>query len=288
MAGSESSAVASGQTGSDNEFPNGEMRILGLIGDPVSQVRAPAPMTQRLRHAGLNAAVIPLHVPAVVLPLAFGCLKLIRNLDGLVITVPHKIPMAELVDRCSERARLVGAINVARREADGSWSGDILDGVGFVRGLTHRGFNPEGQSAFVIGAGGAGCAVAAELAMVGAAVRVFDVSSDRASALATRLSRAGYPVTAADTPDPSGFSLVVNATPLGMRPDDRLPLDPALLSPEMLVADVVMKPRVTSFLEQARARGCEIQLGEAVMLYQLDAQIEFFRENLVVGAPAAR
>ncbi|WP_198029478.1 shikimate dehydrogenase [Bradyrhizobium sp. WSM3983] len=261
---------------------------MGLIGDPVSQVRAPAPMTHRLRHAGLNAALIPLHVPAVVLPLAFGCLKLIRNLDGLVITVPHKIPMAELVDHCSERARLVGAINVARREADSSWSGDILDGVGFVRGLTQSGFNPEGQSAFVTGAGGAGCAVAAELATAGASVRVFDVSSDRASALATRLSRAGYPVTAADAPDPRGFSLVVNATPLGMRADDPLPLDPALLSPEMLVADVVMKPRVTSFLEQARAQGCEIQLGEAVMLYQLDAQMEFFKTSLVAGATAVR
>jgi len=287
MAGIESSAMASGEIDPGNEFPNGEMRILGLIGDPVSQVRAPAPMTQRLRHAGLNAALVPLHVPAVVLPIAFGCLKLIRNLDGLVITVPHKVPMAELVDHCSERARLVGAINVARREADSSWSGDILDGVGFMRGLTHRGFNPEGQSAFVIGAGGAGCAVAAELAMAGAVVRVFDVSPDRASALVKRLSRADYPVTAADTPDPRGARLVVNATPLGMRPDDPLPLDPALLSSQMLVADVVMKPRVTSFLDQARARGCEIQLGEAVMLFQLDAQIEFFSEHLVAGAPAA-
>ncbi|GLR94816.1 hypothetical protein [Bradyrhizobium liaoningense] len=104
MAGIESSAMASGEIDPGNEFPNGEMRILGLIGDPVSQVRAPAPMTQRLRHGGLNAALVPLHVPAVVLPIAFGCLKLIRNLDGLVITVPHKIPMAELVDHCSERA----------------------------------------------------------------------------------------------------------------------------------------------------------------------------------------
>lgn len=285
MAGIESSAMASGEIDPDNEFPNGEMRILGLIGDPVSQVRAPAPMTQRLRHAGLNAALVPLHVPAAVLPLAFGCLKLIRNLDGLVITVPHKIPMAELVDHCSERARLVGAINVARREADSSWSGDILDGVGFVRGLKQRGFNPEGQSAFVIGAGGAGCAVAAELAMAGAVVRVFDVSPDRVSALVKRLSRADYPVTAADTPDPHGARLVVNATSLGMKPDDPLPLDPALLSSQMLVADVVMKPRVTSFLEQARARGCEIQLGEAVMLFQLDAQIEFFREHLAARAP---
>ena len=281
MAGAEGLGEAvTSATGLDGSFPDGELRIYGLIGDPVSQVRAPFPMTKRLRHAGLNAALLPLHVPTAVLPVVFGSLKLIRNLDGLVITVPHKIPMAGLVDRCSKRARLVGAINVARREANGSWTGDILDGVGFVRGLTVSGFDPSGQSAFVVGAGGAGCAVTVELAMAGASVRVFDVSSTRANALAERLQRAGYPVAATEVADPRGATLVINATPLGMRPDDQLPLNPALLSPEMLAAEVVMKPPVTAFLEQARARGCPTQLGEAVMLYQLDAQIEFFRGGL--------
>jgi shikimate dehydrogenase len=290
MAGAESfaDAAASAAIGLDNDFPNGQLRIYGVIGDPVSQVRAPFPMTQRLRQAGLNAALLPLHVPVDVLPAIFDSLKLIGNLDGLVVTVPHKMPMAELVDRSSERVRLVGAINVARREADGSWSGDILDGVGFVRGLMDRGFDPKGQSAFVIGAGGAGCAVTVELVLAGASVRVFDVSSARANALAERLNRAGYPVASAEVPDPRGAALVVNATPLGMRQDDPLPVDPALLSPEMLVAEVVMKPPVTAFLQQAKALGCRTQLGEAVMLYQLDAQVEFFQEGLLGRAASAR
>jgi shikimate dehydrogenase len=282
MAGAKSSAdaAASAAIGLENGFPDGQLRIYGLIGDPVSQVRAPFPMTQRLRQAGLNAALLPLHVPADVLPIVFGSLKLIRNLDGLVITVPHKMPMAQLVDRSSERALLVGAINVARRETDGSWSGDILDGVGFVRGLMESGFDPKGQSAFVVGAGGAGCAVTVELVLAGASVRVFDVSSARANALAERLQRAGYAIASAEVADPRGAALIVNATPLGMRQDDPLPVDPTLLSPEMLVAEVVMKPPVTAFLQQAKARGCQIRLGEAVMLYQLDAQVDFFRGGL--------
>ncbi len=236
MAGAESSADAAGSAaiGLDNGFPNGQLRIYGLIGDPVSQVRAPFPMTQKMRENRLNAALIPLHVPVDVLPTVFAGLKLIRNFDGLVVTVPHKISMAGLVDRISERALLVGAINVARREADDSWSGDILDGVGFVRGLIDRGFDPKDQNAFVVGAGGAGCAVAVELALAGASVRVFDP----------------------------------------------LPVDPTLLSAEMLVAEVVMKPPVTAFLDHARARGCQTQLGEAVMLHQLDDQVEFFRGSL--------
>jgi shikimate dehydrogenase len=213
--------------GLEDEFPNGQLRVYGLIGDPVSQVRASAPMTRRLRQAGLNAALVPLHVPTAALPVAFGGLKLIRNLDGLVITVPHKIPMAELIDRSSDRARVVGAINVARREADGTWSGDILDGVGFVRGLKDRGFDPRGQSAFIIGAGGPGCAVAVELVLAGASVRVYDVSMVRAEALAHRMQLANFPVALAENADPCGATLVVNATPLGMRQDDPLPIDPA-------------------------------------------------------------
>jgi shikimate dehydrogenase len=90
--------------------------VVSAIG---GEVRAPFPMTQRLRRAGLNAVLVPSQVPADVLSRVFGSPKLIRNLDGLVITVPHKMPMAELVDHSTERARLVGAINGARREADG-------------------------------------------------------------------------------------------------------------------------------------------------------------------------
>jgi shikimate dehydrogenase len=146
--------------------------------------------------------------------------------------------------------------------------------------LMDSGFDPKGQSAFVVGAGGAGCALAVELVLAGASVRVFDVSSARANTLAERLQRAGHAVTSAEKADPRGTTLVVNATPLGMRQEDPLPLDPKLLSPEMLVAEVVMKPPVTAFLQVAKARGCRIQLGEAVMLYQLDTQVAFFRGGL--------
>jgi len=274
---SQADADASATVRGGDSFPDGALRIYGLIGDPVSQVRAPFPITHRLRQAGLNAALLPLNVPADEVSSIFGSLKAIRNIDGLVITVPHKIPMAGLVDHLSERATLVGAINIARREADGSWHGDILDGVAFEHGLTESGFNPKGQRAFVVGAGGAGCALAVELVLAGASVHVFDVSPARSEALAKRLHEAGHVITVAKAADPRGAALVVNATPLGMKPDDVLPLDPALLSANMLVADVVMSPPVTAFLKQAKERGCHVQLGEVVLLNQLDVQVEFFR-----------
>ena len=256
-------------------FPDGGLRLFGLIGDPVAQVRACQPATERMRAAGANAALLPVHIPSAHLLEIFHSLRLVANFDGMVVTVPHKIPMAELVDTLSDRARLVGAVNLARREADGRWHGDIVDGVGFRRGLDVTGFDPAGKTAFIIGGGGAGSAIAVELARSGARLRIYDVSADRSEALARRLRDAGHDAVAAPAPDPAGADLVVNATPLGMHPGDPMPLDPALLSPAMTVAEVVMKPPVTAFLQAARDLGCRIQLGEAVMLYQLDAMADF-------------
>lgn len=263
-----------------SEFPDGSLRLFGIIGDPVAQVRACHSATERMRQTGANAALLPFHVPSAHLPDIFHSLRLIGNFDGMVVTIPHKIPMARLVDTLSDRARLVGAVNLARREADGRWHGEIVDGVGFRRGLDVTGFDPAGRTAFIIGAGGAGSAVALELARSGARLRIYDVAADRAASLAHRLLVAGHDATAVYDPDPAGADLVVNATPLGMRLDDPMPLDPALLSPAMTVAEVVMKPPVTAFLLAARAIGCRIQLGEAVMLHQLDAMVEF-----LLGAP---
>lgn len=123
------------------------MRLFGIIGDPVSQVRAPLPATRRMRAAGANAALVPIHFPVAHLRQVFVALRLLGNFDGLVVTAPHKVAMLDLVDRLSDRARLAGALNLARREPDGAWLGDMMDGAGFCGGLAAHGFDPAGGSA---------------------------------------------------------------------------------------------------------------------------------------------
>lgn len=283
----EMSVLQSGRLASE-QFPNGELRLFGLLGDPVAQVRAPFPATELMRKAGANAALLPMHVTPADLADVFAALCRIGNLDGLVITVPHKLAMAALVDDLTERARLAGAVNLARRDGDGRWRGEMVDGFAFARGLAQSGFAPRGQRALLVGAGGAGSAVAAELVREGAELRLYDASRPRAQALAAHLARGGFPgVMVLDRPDPAGCALVVNATPLGMKPDDPLPVDPAALDPAMLVAEVVMKPPVTALLDQAKRRGCRIQLGEAVMFNQLDAMVGFLLDGRVAGGSAA-
>ena len=165
-----------------------------------------------------------------------------------------------------------------RRDDEGRLVGDMFDGEGFVRGVLRKGRRVAGASALVVGAGGVGSAIAASLAAAGAArIGLHDVSAGAAEGLGARL-RQHYPACEILTgsKDPAGFDIVVNATPLGMRPGDPLPLDPERIDPTTLVGEVVMKVRETPLLAAARARGCETQVGTDMLFEQIPAYLEFF------------
>ncbi len=167
------------------------------------------------------------------------------NIIGALVTMPHKIATCDLVQRLSPTAAIAGACNAIRREADGSLSGDMFDGEGFVLGL-RKGFNPQGTRALVVGSGGVGSAIAASLAAAGvSALTLYDTRPEVAHALAGRLHQ-HYPqldITLMQ-PDPAGHELVVNATPLGMKASDPLPLDVDHLT-SAWVGEVVMTQEYT-------------------------------------------
>jgi shikimate dehydrogenase len=170
----------------------------------------------------------------------------------------------------------VGAVNVIRVQDDGQWAGDILDGVGFVGGLKARGQRVEGRKALVVGTGGVGTAIAFAIAEAGAAeVAVFDMARARAEDVAARIGRTGVPsrVAAAEA---GGFDLIVNASPMGMKPDDPLPINLDRLEPSSIVADVVVHPRMTRLLTAAHERGCFVQPGTHMMDAQIASMAGFF------------
>jgi shikimate dehydrogenase len=162
--------------------------------------------------------------------------------------------------------------------SDGTLAADMFDGEGFVRGMRRKGHDPRNARALVVGSGGVGCAIAASLAAAGvAALGLFDVHAPAAEELAGRL-RQHYPGLALEVGhrDPAGYDVVVNATPLGMREGDPLPLDADRLGPATFVGEVVMKQEITPFLAAARARGCRIQVGTDMLFEQIPAYLEFF------------
>jgi shikimate dehydrogenase len=202
----------------------------------------------------------------------------LRNIRGALVTMPHKITTAGLVDELTAAARIAGSCNAILQRADGSLLGGMFDGEGFVRGVLRKGRKVAGVHALVIGAGGVGSAIAASLAAAGLrGIMLFDSNAPRAEALAERL-RVHYPrlEIAAGARDPAGYGIVVNATPLGMEDGDPLPLDPGRLDPGSLVGEVVMREQHTPFLCAALARGCAVQVGTDMLFEQIPAYLEFF------------
>jgi len=123
----------------------------------------------------------------------------------------------------------------------------MFDGAGFVRGVTRAGRRLQGASALVVGSGGVGSAVAASLAGAGVAtIGLFDSDPSSARSLGERL-RSHYPTVAVTlgSNDPAGYDIVVNATPLGMKAGDPLPMDVSRIAPTTLVGEVVMKQEIT-------------------------------------------
>jgi shikimate dehydrogenase len=256
----------------------GATRVYAILGDPIEQVRSPQVFNALFEQHGVDAVLIPLRVPSDRLETTIAGLKACGNLDGMIVTVPHKQRMADLVDRLLPTGAAIGAINAVRREPDGSWVGDMFDGRGFVMGLRKFGHEPRGLKILQLGAGGAGSAVAHALAEAGAAsITLFDVDATRAARLVASVA-AAWPATAIriGAPEAAGHDMLVNATPVGMAPGDGLPLPQQVFDPTLLVAEVIMKPEETPLLRHAKACGCRTQIGRHMLEQQAAAVARFF------------
>ncbi len=258
---------------------SGTTRLFGIFGDPVAQVKAPQAFNQMALNAGSDAVMVPFHVAAEDLATAVAGVRALKSCAGFVLTIPHKVAILDHLDEVGPMARVCGALNAVRKEADGRLVGEMFDGAGLVRGVQAAGFDPAGKRALLVGAGGAGRAIAAALAASGVAdLAIANRTRDKAEELAGRIQAAfpDIPARAAD-PDPEGFELVVNATSIGMKPDDPFPIDPDRLTPQAMVAEVIMEPDETALLKAAEARGCRTSKGRAMLVNQLPTVAEFIR-----------
>ncbi len=258
---------------------SGTTRLYAVLGDPVAQVQAPGLLNPLFASLGTDAVLIPVHAPTARLAEIVRGLQCVPNLDGLLFTVPHKAAARGFADRLSPTVAIAGSANALRRESDGGWFADNFDGTGFVAGLAAAGHQPAGRRVSLVGAGGAGSAIAVALLAAGVGrLALYDPDTERLSALVARLEqyRPGRAVAVA-APELDEVDIVVNATPLGLRPADPLPFDPARLAPGRVVADIIMKPRETRLLREAAALGHHAHPGIHMLARQLDSYRAFFR-----------
>lgn len=261
---------------------DGETRLFAILGDPIAQVKSPGGITQAMVERGANAVLVPMHVQPAGFAAFMRAAPGIRNLEGLIMTVPHKIPVSAYVETFTDRAGFLGACNILRRNAaGGSWHADATDGYGFVAALRAAGFEPRDKRALLVGAGGAGSAIALALVEAGVTdLAIHDAITERRDGLIARLnglarSQGRDASVRIGSPDPSGVDLAVNATPMGMQPSDPLPMDVDRLSVGCLAADVITAPVRSRFLEAAAARGCRTQTGVDMFTAQVDFIADF-------------
>jgi shikimate dehydrogenase len=254
--------------------------LAGVLGFPVRHSRSPAMMNAAFAELGLDWRYLPLPVP----PARFA--ETVRALPAsgyraANVTIPHKVAARDVADELSEAARAIGAVNMLTLHEDGRIAGDNTDAGGLLDALGE----PPPATALVLGAGGAARAAVWALAGTGTRVTVWNRSADRARALADELG-----VEASERPDAA--ELLVNATSVGLRPDDSLEGLP--LVDARLVVELVYGDAPTPLARWAGERGARLVDGLEVLVRQgarslalwtgLDAPVEIMRRAVVQGA----
>jgi shikimate dehydrogenase len=257
---------------------SGKTTLIAHLGYPTFAFKAPLIYNPWFDKNDIDAVVVPMGVKPEEYREFFPLLFKMSNIRGALVTMPHKVTTIELVDELTPTARVAGAANAVLLREDGTLLGDQFDGEGFVRGVLRKGFDLDGKRALVVGNGGVGSPIAASLAAAGVgAMGLFDPNSAASDALGERLV-AAYPELkiATGSKDPDGYDIVVNATPLGMKDDDPLPMDIDRIGPTTFVGEVVMKQEITPFLQAALDKGCSVQVGKDMLFEQIPAYLEFF------------
>jgi shikimate dehydrogenase len=259
---------------------SGATRIVPVLGHPITQAKSPAGMTKGFAERGADVVVVPIDVPPSGVQAFLKALDQVKNLAGVLATVPHKFALCAHAPSRTSRASFFGSANIMRRGPTGSWHADMLDGLGFVRAIRNAGGSIDGKKSLLIGAGGAGGAIAFELLDAGAAmVAVHDLDHGRRDKLILRLNQEFPGKSEGGTNSPDGFDIIINASPLGMRLDDPLPLEIAELTRSMFVGDVVTAPQETPLLEAANRAGCASCSGHDMFDSTLDLMLDFFLEK---------
>jgi len=272
---------------------DGTTRLAGVIGWPLQHTLSPAMHNAAYRALGLDWAYVPLPLrEAGDLPAVAEALRAL-SFVGFNVTMPYKARMLDLCDEVAVQARLAGSVNTVHVK-DGTLIGYNTDGRGFLESLSvDVGFEPAGCRAVVIGSGGAaGAAVVALVLARAAHVSVVSRRIEPAQAIVERvLAYAGQTALTAALLDETSFGLIseadliVNATSLGMREDDPLPLDPSGLREEQVVYDVVYSPDPTALVIAARERGLRACNGLGMLVGQGAVSIEIWKNAGVTVVP---
>jgi len=244
----------------------GKTKIVGIFGHPVEHSFSPLMHNAAFKALGLDICYVAFKVLPQDLPDAVKAIRCL-NMLGVNITVPHKESVIPLLDEIDEEASFIGAVNTVVN-SNGRLKGYNTDGRGFMYSLSEEGIIVEDKDIFIIGAGGASRAISYYLSEKASKVSLYDINKQKAEKLANDLKKIQRNVEFLDnieklTEKPH---IIINATPLGLKPDDPLPLNPDFIAPDMVICDLVYKN--TRFLKEAKKKGIKTVDGLGMLLWQ--------------------
>lgn len=265
----------------------GKTKLVGLLGYPVKHTASPIFQNAGFEVLNLDWIYLPLEVKPEHLETALKGIKAL-NFQGVNVTIPHKQEVIKHLDEISEEASIIGAVNTIKI-VDDRLVGFNTDGRGFTRSLKEDGkIDPKGKAMFLMGAGGAGRAVAVQSCIEGVGIiYICDKEESHAKDLTGHIlaklkqAKAEF-VPFDDTKIRQSLrqsDIFVDATPLGMHKNDRASIDIDWLKPETFVYDLVYDPPETRLLKEAKTKGCKIQNGLGMLLYQGAASFEIWTEK---------
>ena len=246
--------------------------LTGLIGAGIGTSLSPPLHEREAASLGLRYTYRTLDIEQLREPVEELLARAVdAGYDGLNVTHPCKREVLSLLDELSPEAEALGAVNTIVIR-DGRTSGHNTDATGFAASVRRGLPDAALERVVLLGAGGAGSAVAHALRELGCEeLAIFDADAERARALARAVGGSVLPRPALD-----GFDGLVHATPTGMEGHGGIALDPDLLHPGMWVADIVYRPLETPLLRAARERGCRALHGGGMVVFQAADSFELF------------
>jgi shikimate dehydrogenase len=254
---------------------NYKAELVGVLGYPVAENPTGLMQESGFAALGLNWRYLTIEVKPEDLGDAMRGVRAF-GMQGINLTIPHKVAVIPYLDDISPEARVIGAVNTVRRDGD-RLIGENTDGKGFLRGVrVDAGVDPAGKRVVVLGAGGAARAIATELVLAGVAdLLVVNRSPARGEAMVADLKSGtngpvGFEIWQGTYRVPETADIFVNATSIGLYPDvDAMPdIDLSGVKPDLLVCDVVFNPPETPLLKAAKARGLPVLDGLSMLVYQ--------------------
>ena len=254
----------------------GSTKLYGCIADPIGHVKAPTIFTSIFKKKNIDAVLVPIHTNEDNLEYVINSLKLVKNFQGLTVTIPHKKAAAKLCDYLEPDAEFTESVNWIKFDEERKLIGNNFDGKGFITGFKSQNFLLKNKNICIFGAGGAAVSIACSIAREDInSLKIINRDHYKANNLLKKIKVICKDLKVEVVNSKNNYSLsdidiIINATSLGLNKNDKLPFDVTKSSPKSIIADIIMEPEETELLKRAKILGRSIHYGK----YMIESQID--------------